>query len=434
MYEIAKYHMKKDIDVVLKWQLNYNKSLKDLNTIFYDLSNFEKNEIQNKTHKLYSGIDILNYINEKTIPELKLSIRIMDPLNNKYVKLDDINNVDEIKNIISENIKNFSSLYSIVCEYNKYKKSLHVEVENYKSKKSNEKFTDILKEISIKELLTYQTYGNTLQGLKEKYNNLSNHIREYLNKKMYHNRCYIKVFNSLNDFLKVNFDNLDGNLHFNIYSRNKNGIHCKNINEFINTIKKDIKPSSVIKIELEREKNNNDNIPNETFIRGFVSSVNLKYVKNMDIKAGFNDYVWSHGLDGHNNKNIFTNAKNIVDNPKIELCCSFQGKEVGTVGLYVKGDCRFASVNDINSFIEAKTGYRKVNIDNIVGELFKPEDIFKYEDFVTDNRNNLFTEGIVNNIKIVGIWIEKIWYSDDELNSTIDQLKEITGVENVSLL
>ena len=166
----------------------------------------------------------------------------------------------------------------------------------------------------------------------------------------------------------------------------------------------------------------------------FVSSVNLKYVKNMDIKAGFNDYVWSHGLDGHNNKNIFTNAKNIVDNPKIELCCSFQGKEVGTVGLYVKGDCRFASVNDINSFIEAKTGYRKVNIDNIVGELFKPEDIFKYEDFVTDNRNNLFTEGIVNNIKIAGIWIEKIWYNDDELNSTIDQLKEITGVENVSLL
>ena len=37
--------MKKDIDEVLKWQLNYNKSLKDLNTIFYDLTNFEKNEI-----------------------------------------------------------------------------------------------------------------------------------------------------------------------------------------------------------------------------------------------------------------------------------------------------------------------------------------------------------------------------------------------------
>ena len=53
MYEITKYHMKKDINEVLKWQLNYNKSLKDLNTIFYDLSNFEKNEIQNKKHKSY---------------------------------------------------------------------------------------------------------------------------------------------------------------------------------------------------------------------------------------------------------------------------------------------------------------------------------------------------------------------------------------------
>ena len=234
-------------------------------------------------------------------------------------------------------------------------------MENYGSRKTNEKITDILKVISIKELLTYQTYGNTLQELKENYNNPSNHIREYLNKKKYHNKYYTKVFNSLEDLLKVNFDNLDGNLHFVIYGRNKDAIQCKNINEFINTIKKDIKPSSVIKIELGREKNNNDNIPNETFIRGFVSSVNLKYVKNMDIKAGFNNYVWSHGLDGHNNKNIFTNAKSIVDNPKIELCCSFQGKEVGTVGLYVKGDCRFASVNDINSFIEAKTGYRKVN-------------------------------------------------------------------------
>lgn len=183
MYEIAKYHMKKDINEVLKWQLNYNKSLKDLNTIFYDLSNFEKNEIQNKKHKSYSGIDILNHINEKTIPGLKLSIRIIDPINNKYVKLDDINNADKIRNIISENIKNFSSLYSIVCDYNKYKKSLHVEVENYGSRKTNEKITDILKVINIKELLTYQTYGNTLQELKENYNNPSNHIREYLNKK-----------------------------------------------------------------------------------------------------------------------------------------------------------------------------------------------------------------------------------------------------------
>ena len=69
----------------------------------------------------------------------------------------------------------------------------------------------------------------------------------------------------MEDLLKVNFDNLDGNLHFVIYGRNKDAIQCKNINEFINTIKKDIKPSSVIKIELGREKNNNDNIPNETF-------------------------------------------------------------------------------------------------------------------------------------------------------------------------
>ena len=42
MYRIAKYHMKKDIKKVLNWQMKYNKSLKDLNAVLFELDHYEK--------------------------------------------------------------------------------------------------------------------------------------------------------------------------------------------------------------------------------------------------------------------------------------------------------------------------------------------------------------------------------------------------------
>ena len=52
MYRIAKYHMKKDIKKVLNWQMKYNKSLKDLNAVLFELDHYEKNLNKYKRNRI----------------------------------------------------------------------------------------------------------------------------------------------------------------------------------------------------------------------------------------------------------------------------------------------------------------------------------------------------------------------------------------------
>ena len=78
MYRIAKYHMKKDITKVLNWQMNYNKSLKDLNGVLFELDHYEKelNKYKRNRIKSFDNKKILNSINETNIPDLQIKLYI----------------------------------------------------------------------------------------------------------------------------------------------------------------------------------------------------------------------------------------------------------------------------------------------------------------------------------------------------------------------
>ena len=113
MYRIAKYHMKQDLKKVLNWQLKYNKSLKDLNRLLYEIDEFEEIE-NNKPEKrlTFNDLKILNSINEKNIPDLKIKLNLNKPIRfvNRFKKTrlkdeDCINlsSVDDVKEYMDDN-------------------------------------------------------------------------------------------------------------------------------------------------------------------------------------------------------------------------------------------------------------------------------------------------------------------------------------------
>ena len=78
MYRIAKYHMKKDIKKVLKWQMEYNKSLKDLNGVLFELEQYEREVNKYKKDRIkIVNKKILNNINETNIPDLRINLYIL---------------------------------------------------------------------------------------------------------------------------------------------------------------------------------------------------------------------------------------------------------------------------------------------------------------------------------------------------------------------
>ena len=81
MYRIAKYHMKQDLKKVLNWQLKYNKSLKDLNRLLYEIDEFEERQNNKPERRLtFHDLKILNRINEKNIPDLKIKLKLNKPI------------------------------------------------------------------------------------------------------------------------------------------------------------------------------------------------------------------------------------------------------------------------------------------------------------------------------------------------------------------
>ena len=153
-------------------------------------------------------------------------------------------------------------------------------------------------------------------------------------------------------------------------------------------------------------------------------------VNNLPINKEFENFVWSHGLDAYNDDDVFENAKNIVNNPTINISCSFYGDEVGSIGLYVKGDCRFASPYDVASWADRTEGSRFVQKYNCNDLLSKPEDIIEKYNIVEED-DHINTEGIISNIKVVGIWSRNYWSKCDEL---LNELKKLTGIKEIKYI
>ena len=113
MYRIAKYHMKQDLKKVLNWQLKYNKSLKDLNRLLYEIDEFEERQNNKPERRLtFHDLKILNSINEKNIPDLKIKLKLNKPIRfvNRFKKtrLKDegcinLSSVDDVKEYMYDN-------------------------------------------------------------------------------------------------------------------------------------------------------------------------------------------------------------------------------------------------------------------------------------------------------------------------------------------
>lgn len=150
----------------------------------------------------------------------------------------------------------------------------------------------------------------------------------------------------------------------------------------------------------------------------YIAEVRL-YAKDYKEKTNFDkDYVFNHGLDAFSKYGVLVNAKRILDNPKMELCCSFKEQYVGNIGLYLKGTCLCASNTDLDSNYDDKGRY-----------------IIDKEHLLIESEKDIkkgFThhgEAILTDIKIVGIWCKS-----DANKKKVERLQEITGINSVIIV
>ena len=439
MYRIAKYHMKKDITRVLNWQMNYNKSLKDLNGILFELDHYEKNLNKYKRNriKIFDNKKILNSINETNIPDLRIELYIR--LNGRITSNSPLvlSSVKEaIKYIDNENYSDPFIRY-VVDE-----KLLVIHLNGLRETKSlKNKKIKILKSMNMKTLLNYQTLtNNTISSILNSSdfdNELVNSIENTLNRMIKINeKPYMKKIDDIKTLSKIDFDKFkDDQFKFNIWYHNIPGKKpC--CGESVELLKKEIKNINFDEYRYYFGLYKNINILSDTISRDFYihlypsSEYEVVNVNNLPVNKEFENFVWSHGLDAYNDDDVFENAKNIVNNPSINISCSFYGDEVGDIGLYVQGDCRFASPYDVASWADRIEGTRFVYKYNCDKLLSKPEDIIEKYNIVEED-DHINTEGIINNIKVVGIWSRNYWSKCDEL---LNELKKLTGIKEINYI
>lgn len=435
MYRIAKYHMKKDITKVLNWQMNYNKSLKDLNGVLFELDHYEKelNKYKRNRIKSFDNKKILNSINETNIPDLQIKLYIR--LNGRITS-----NSPLVLSSVKEAMEYIDNeKYSDpVIRYVPDEKLLLIDLNGlYETKLLKSKKIKILKSMNMKTLLNYQSLTNiTISSILNNDtfdNELIDLIENTLNGMIKINeRPYIKKFDDISILSKIDFDKFkDDKFKFTIWYHNMSDKKpC--CGESVELLKKEIKNINFNEYKYSCGLYKNiisDTISRELYIHLYHhSEYKVININNLPINKEFENFVWSHGLDAYNNDDVYENAKFIVNNPSINISCSFYGDEVGDIGLYVQGDCRFASPYDVASWADRTEGSRFVYKYNCNDLLSKPEDIIE-KHYIDDDHIN--TEGIISNIKIVGIWCGNYWSKCDEL---LNELKKLTGIKEITYI
>lgn len=108
------------------------------------------------------------------------------------------------------------------------------------------------------------------------------------------------------------------------------------------------------------------------------------------------EYIFNHGLDAYSSYGAAKNLKEIINNNKMEICCSFKDQYCGGIGVYVKGKCLAASNTDLYSAFDETGRYFEASTDMIVSE-----------DEIIYQGNNHHGEAVLTNVEIVGIWTVK---------------------------
>lgn len=141
------------------------------------------------------------------------------------------------------------------------------------------------------------------------------------------------------------------------------------------------------------------------------------YAHEQETLDSFNDYVFNHGLNAYCLSPEYDNAMGIAQNPEWEICCSFEGQYCGSIGLYIKGDCKLASNTDVYSELNNR-GERYTTKSFTL--IYSPEEI--------ELEEHGHGEAILTNTRIVGIW-----YLRDDDKTLAERLEEELKVKSVKI-
>lgn len=161
----------------------------------------------------------------------------------------------------------------------------------------------------------------------------------------------------------------------------------------------------------------------EKYRNGRISQIDVSTLPTIN---SFKNYTFTHGLLAHVfDLNIYEKTKQLLTrNNEIYISCSWQKQYVGDVGVYVQGDCKFASNFDLGSDSEMKTGKRFIYNDRLKYLINHPKEI------IISKQNS--GEAILTNFKIVGIWVKES--AKENLKEKIELIQQMTGIKNVHVV
>lgn len=281
---------------------------------------------------------------------------------------------------------------------------------------------------NIKYVLYLQLMHNVKLNKILKLDNLENYIL-HLESCLYWKK--IKKFNTLKSI------NYNSHIVFYLFHKEAEPQMFYNFNELEKfTVMNNISEEDYEDITYFKSKQYNTEQQNfETTYKIMIRTSEEKYrngrINQIDVSTlptinSFKNYTFTHGLLAHVfNLNIYEKTKQLLTrNNDIYISCSWQKQYVGDVGVYVQGDCKFASNFDLGSESEMKTGKRFIYNDRLKYLINHPKEI------IISKQNS--GEAILTNFKIVGIWVKES--AKENLKEKIELIQQMTGIKNVHVV
>ncbi len=151
-----------------------------------------------------------------------------------------------------------------------------------------------------------------------------------------------------------------------------------------------------------------------------------------DIAKQYNDegYIFNHGLNAYvvdTERTIEDNLMNLLNNDKMEICCSYTDKYVGNIGVELEGTCLVALTRDVMSRIDKSNNNKRL----IYNEMLQ----YMYE----GDLNNIklvdeYGEAIVTKYRIKRLWCNPYKVTSlNEARETLMEAKRLAAKYNLEL-
>jgi hypothetical protein len=436
-----KQKLQEDLKTVLMYQMVTNTSLRDIHPshsiddlkasinkklnppkTYRKLMRYEVNVPPVNKEELYELIPVLKYFNQD-----KTEFKLYDDETDK--RLIELNKEELITNLL-QLIDPMTDITIRMLKYycnNEYRYSFKVNI-NLMPRYNKSRQLSYLK-YNYKLVKDYQMItGTPVSNLVNfKYDTKAMRLQ------MNNNTGSFKEFN-FNSLYKMNterMDNLTVYLTVEKFDGHDDEYKFSNINDAIEFINKEKLCSHDLK-DLSYHKIYNNHGYYERHILISFDAVEMTdddkiFIKDFDTLDSFKDYTFTHGLFAYNyHTSIEDKVICLIENKDIEICCAWTNEYIGPYGVFVKGDCKLASLFDLGSLYDKKSNSgrfiysKRLDYDWLIND---PKQI------VGSNHTN--GEAIVTNIQITGIWAKKNFV---DKNNDIEKIKEITGIKEVTLV